>query len=68
MAPKPNIPHLKAFSKKQSLVVTLPARHTDGESDIYEIQIGRTETQSIIYSVSAEKFNNLDNTVMFVCN
>ncbi|XP_023814694.1 leukemia inhibitory factor receptor isoform X2 [Oryzias latipes] len=50
VAPKPNIPHLKAFSKKQSLVVTLPARHTDGESDIYEIQIGRTETQSIIYS------------------
>uniref|UniRef100_A0A8C7ZYH8 Fibronectin type-III domain-containing protein n=1 Tax=Oryzias sinensis TaxID=183150 RepID=A0A8C7ZYH8_9TELE len=50
VAPKPNIPYLKAFSKKQSLVVTLPARHTDGENDTYEIQIGRTETQSIIYS------------------
>lgn len=48
----PSITHLKAFSEKQSLVVTWPGRHSNDERDIYEIQISRTETQSIIYSVS----------------
>uniref|UniRef100_A0A3B3DN75 Fibronectin type-III domain-containing protein n=1 Tax=Oryzias melastigma TaxID=30732 RepID=A0A3B3DN75_ORYME len=46
------ITHLKAFSEKQSLVVTWPGRHSNDERDIYEIQISRTETQSIIYSMN----------------
>ncbi|RVE67939.1 hypothetical protein OJAV_G00086790 [Oryzias javanicus] len=48
----PSMTHLKAFSEKQSLVVTWSGRHTNGENDVYEIQISRTETQSIIYSMN----------------
>ncbi|XP_041855246.1 leukemia inhibitory factor receptor [Melanotaenia boesemani] len=52
LPPKPNISQLKAISDKQSLVVSWLGKRKDPVSDIYEIQISRTEKHTIIYSTN----------------
>ncbi|KAM4745889.1 leukemia inhibitory factor receptor [Anableps anableps] len=47
LPPKPNIRH---FSDKQSLVVSWPRNWAASESNVYEIQISRTENHTIIYN------------------
>ncbi|XP_072243660.1 leukemia inhibitory factor receptor isoform X2 [Leuresthes tenuis] len=50
--PKPNITHLKANSDKKSLVVSWLGNHTASSSDIYEIQVSRTEEHAVIYNIN----------------
>ncbi|XP_007563592.1 leukemia inhibitory factor receptor isoform X2 [Poecilia formosa] len=47
LPPKPNI---RNFSANQSLVVSWPRNRGASESDVYEIQIGRTKSRTIIYN------------------
>ncbi|KAM4576175.1 leukemia inhibitory factor receptor isoform 2-T2 [Odontesthes bonariensis] len=49
---KPNISHLKANSDRQSLVVSWLGDHTASSSDIYEIQVSRTEEHTVIYNIN----------------
>ncbi|XP_014324057.2 leukemia inhibitory factor receptor-like isoform X1 [Xiphophorus maculatus] len=47
LPPKPNI---RNFSNNQSLVVSWPRNRGASESDMYEIQISRTKSHTIIYN------------------
>uniref|UniRef100_A0A3B3Y5M7 Fibronectin type-III domain-containing protein n=1 Tax=Poecilia mexicana TaxID=48701 RepID=A0A3B3Y5M7_9TELE len=52
LPPKPNI---RNYSANQSLVVSWPRNRGASESDVYEIQISRTKSHTIIYNVSMEQ-------------
>ncbi|XP_008416333.1 leukemia inhibitory factor receptor isoform X1 [Poecilia reticulata] len=47
LPPKPNI---RNFNANQSLVVSWPRNRGASESDVYEIQISRTKSRTIIYN------------------
>ncbi|XP_034026632.1 oncostatin-M-specific receptor subunit beta isoform X2 [Thalassophryne amazonica] len=50
--PRPIITHLQAVSKKQRLSVSWLVHSTSLPSQIYELQIGRTENFTVIYSTN----------------
>ncbi|XP_008283146.1 leukemia inhibitory factor receptor isoform X2 [Stegastes partitus] len=49
---KPSISHLKAVSDRQSLMVSWPVNHSGLVDEVYELQIGRTEKQTIVYTTN----------------
>ncbi|XP_073322066.1 leukemia inhibitory factor receptor [Pagrus major] len=48
--PRPSISHLQAISDKQTLMVSWLVNHSGLAGDVYEVQIGRTENHTVIYS------------------
>ncbi|XP_041642417.1 leukemia inhibitory factor receptor-like isoform X2 [Cheilinus undulatus] len=48
--PRLSIRHLQAMSDKQSLTVSWQLNHSSLVEDVYEIQIGRTENNTITYN------------------